>query len=487
MKKNEIPVSAKIISVIMGTLLSGFMWRCRGESGFGSSWGLYSVGLVLMLLIYFVYGKKKGLKFELIPIGALFLGLGVTGYATVFDQTAGVLYSDLPYKGTPIYSPVSLSSGMLIFAIMGFTLVPFFAFFIGSIFSDKEYKFKDYIIVIAVFFAVSTICKATIAHPIMNLINPEQVNYAQLGLEDFGITGVTPQKAYMTHFLDRAWTQEIPYFENYYMSVEHISDFFAVISVALYALIIKKDKLSTVTTIVISALTSLGTTLCSSLYSVFLRSETLGDVTVPRALENGAGWGLWEYSTGASFALAVMLTLALLPKKYTEQNNEDTTPFINNDKFSFLVNIGLCVFILALTPFRAIGIRTGKLLVNLGVLEDDSPTGDIIMIAGAVILGLFFIIKIGKNIFKNKTTPLGVTPLQFANTALPAYTVMCCILYFCFNHGYIFFLPYSKMTSIKSFLYIMTGSECIEISLMIVSFAVCTALYFVLKKKLYSK
>lgn len=46
----------KLLSVLLGTLTCAFMWRCRGESGWGSSWGLYSVGLMMILLIYQFYG-----------------------------------------------------------------------------------------------------------------------------------------------------------------------------------------------------------------------------------------------------------------------------------------------------------------------------------------------------------------------------------------------------------------------------------------------
>ena len=97
--KTKSDVGTKIISIILGAIMGGFMWRCRGDGGFGSSWGLYSVGLVLMLLIYHFYGNRKGMKYEIIPLGALMLGLSVTGYATVIVQLAGVVWSDLPYSG----------------------------------------------------------------------------------------------------------------------------------------------------------------------------------------------------------------------------------------------------------------------------------------------------------------------------------------------------------------------------------------------------
>lgn len=69
MQKNDI--FNKILSVVLGALIGAFMWRCRGESGFGSSWGLYSVALVLLLLIWHFYGKRRGMRYEMLPVGAL--------------------------------------------------------------------------------------------------------------------------------------------------------------------------------------------------------------------------------------------------------------------------------------------------------------------------------------------------------------------------------------------------------------------------------
>lgn len=34
----------KLLSVLLGTLTCAFMWHCRGESGWGSSWGALQRG-----------------------------------------------------------------------------------------------------------------------------------------------------------------------------------------------------------------------------------------------------------------------------------------------------------------------------------------------------------------------------------------------------------------------------------------------------------
>ncbi len=485
MKKDKNPGAAeKIISVILGTLAGGFMWRCRGESGFGSSWGLYSVALILILIIYNFYGNKKGFKFEMIPIGAFLAGLGVTGYATVIEQLAGVIYNDVTPTGEVVYCPVDKFSGLYIILIMGFTLVPLFAFFVGSLFSEKEYKLYHYVIMAAIFFGVSYICKASVSHFILKAINPDQVNYAAEGLKAAGHDYSSPMMAYMKHFAGRKWSQTVPFFENYYMSVEHISDFIAVIAIALYPLIAFKDKLTCCVTLVINAFVSVATTALSSLISVCFRSGFFEGITVPRCLENGAGWGIWEYATGASVGFITMLVIALMPKKYTRQGNPDKKPLFESNKLNFIFNTVAGVFIFALVPWRAIGIRTGKLLENAGILEDSSPTGDIIMIAGAVIFGLWFIYLFKKNIIDSSVTPFNVTPFGFSAVALPAYLGLCCVLYFFTNHAYALHLPFSEMKDFSSFVYIMTGPQWLEFTVMFISAVIFTVFYIPTRKKL---
>lgn len=474
----------KALSVILGALIGGFIWRCRGESGFGSSWGLYSVGLVLILLIYNFYGSRKGMKYELIQFGAFMTGLGVTGYATVIHQTAGFIYSDLPYQGQVVHAPVDPYSGLIIVLIMGFTLVPLYAFFVGTLFSKKEYKYYHYLIVIAIFFIVQTICKASVAHYILKLINPEQVNYALLGLKDSGYDYTSPMQAYMDHFLSRRWSQTVPFFENYYMSVEHVSDLIATIAVALYPLIAFKDRVTSLVTVIINAFTSIATTAFTSLMTVMFDTGFLANVPVPRSLRDGSGWGLWEYATGASVGFITMLVIALLPKELTAKGEIDTEPIFKNKKLSCAVNIIITIFIFGVVPWRAIGIRFAKLLAYEGFLKDYNPTGDILMIAGSIVFGIFFIWFIRKNIIVKNTTPLGADPVRFARIALPAYMGMCCVLYFFTNRAPIFHLPYSEMKSVSSFFYVMTSAQSIEFSLMFITFIAFLAIYIPVRGRL---
>ena len=39
-----------VLAVLVGALLLGFLWRVRGEHGWGSSWGLLNAGFVFALI-----------------------------------------------------------------------------------------------------------------------------------------------------------------------------------------------------------------------------------------------------------------------------------------------------------------------------------------------------------------------------------------------------------------------------------------------------
>lgn len=435
---------SKIISVILGAIIGGFMWRCRGDGGFGSSWGLYSVGLVIMLLIYHFYGNRKGMKYEMIPLGALMLGLSVTGYATVIIQLGGVVWSDLPYAGEmlnglepvligqsgDVYAPIDHFSGAAIIFLMAFTLIPLFSFFVTSLFSGKEYKIKHYIIAIAVYMLSSLVFKAGVSHFIMQLINPDQVSYAALGLEAYGHNYSSPMAAYMSHFLDRGWTQDIPFFENYYMSIEHISDALAAIVLSVYALILRKDKYTAFGSFILNILTAVTTTVSTVLVSCTFDSGFFKGVEFSETFRRFATWGTWEFVTGFFIALFIMAFLAFTVKKSTTNNTPDTAPVFENKKLSFGFNFLLTVFILGVTPARAIGIRFARLLVNTNVLSDDEPLGTILTVVLSVIFGVFMIKIMNRNILQKDSNAFDMSPVKFAKIALPSYLAMCFAVYF---------------------------------------------------------
>lgn len=479
----------KFISIVMGFLLGGMMWRCRGEGGFGSSWGLYSVGLIILLVVYTFYGNKPNMKYEAIPFGAFLLGLGVTGYATLMTQPAGILESDLPYlNGEPAFIPINYKSGLLMFIIMAFTFAPMFAFFVGSLFSNRKYGLKEYVIIILVFFAVGYIFKATISHPIYKLICPEQYLYTQKGLEASGLGDLTPYTAYMKHFAQRSWSDDIPFFENYYMSIESISDALAILVCSLVTATAFKDKMTAIAGIVINAIVSVGSTVTEAFYTWFICDiyKTTGygsKLGIFEKFITRTDWGTWEFATGAFFGLAVMLFIAFLPKKYTAQTVCDTTPLTKNKIMNFAANVVLTIFIFALTPSRAIGLRIGKLMEKAGMIESYHSIGDPLMIVFTVILGIGFILMFRKNLFVRGIHITGTDPVSFAKVALPAYASLCFILYL-FTDNAPFIALAAKSVDAASFFTGLFSAEYFNLALVMIAFIVSALLYIPVRKKM---
>ena len=444
--KTKSKIGAKIISVVLGAIIGGFMWRCRGDGGFGSSWGLYSVGLVIMLLVYHFYGNRKGMKYEMIPLGALMLGLSVTGYATVIVQLAGVVWSDLPYSGEllnglepvligqngDVYAPIDHISGAVIIFLMAFTLIPLFAFFVTSLFSGKEYKIKHYIIAVAVYMISSLIFKATISHFILQLINPDQVAYAALGLKEYGYDYASPMAAYMSHFMDRKWTQDIAFFENYYMSIEHVSDALSVVVLSLYALIFRKDKYTGFGSLILNLLTAIPTTVFTVLVSYSYGSGFFKGVEFSETFKKFASWGVWEFIVGFFVGLFIMAFLALTVRKTNDE--PDILPVFENKKLNFGFSFLLTVFILGVAPARAIGIRFARLLETADILGNDEPLGTILTVVLSVIFGVFMIKILRRNILEKNSNAFDMSPVKFAKIALPSYLGMCFVIYFFFDN-----------------------------------------------------
>lgn len=474
----------KFVSVVLGALLGGFMWRCRGEGGFGSSWGLYSVGLVLMLLIYHFYNNRKGMKYEMIPLGGLMLGLSVTGYATVLNELAGVIESDLPYTGAllnnaapvfiegenNVYVPINPVSGAVILFLMAFTLIPLFSFFVTSLFSNKEYKIRHYVIAIAIFYISSLIFKASISHFIMKAINPEQTQYALMGLKYSGYDYSSSMAAYMDHFLDRRWTQEIPFFENYYMSIEHISDSLAVLCLSGYALIFRKDKYTGFGSLFLNAITGACSVICTPLVSYMFNSGFFAGKEFPQWFKTIASWGTWEFATGFFVGLFIMLFLALTADKHTVCTGDDDTPLFTDKKLSFAYNFVLTVFIFGVTPFRAIGIRIARTFQTFEIIPDDEPLGTILTVVFSIAIGIFFLKLLSNNILKKGSNAFDMRPTDFAKITLPAYLAMCFVVYFFLDEVEILHLN-ASITNI----------------IMLITAVLIAAIYFPVRNKLKTK
>ena len=57
----------KAALVLCCAVMTGFMWRVRGSHGWGSMWGMFAVGVMLVLFIFAFFGNRQKMRLEAIP------------------------------------------------------------------------------------------------------------------------------------------------------------------------------------------------------------------------------------------------------------------------------------------------------------------------------------------------------------------------------------------------------------------------------------
>ncbi len=194
-KNNKQSIAYQLFTVLIGALLMGFLWRVRGTHGWGSSWGLLNAGFIFTMFITMVVGTRKKINIGWLAITSLMFMLTVPAWGTLLDQITGVLFSAseiktlIPFNSayaSDVYC--SIPSALYIMLTLGFGLASLYGIMLGRAYSDKQWKIKHYIILLAVFFAVGLIAKATVSHWILNVIQPEAGEAFEVGLKDYMLT-----------------------------------------------------------------------------------------------------------------------------------------------------------------------------------------------------------------------------------------------------------------------------------------------------------
>ena len=83
LKNRKLSTFQKLFAVITCAVMTGFMWRVRGEHGWGSMWGMFAVGVMLILFIYAVFGERRKMNYETIPLAVFLLGITNGGWGTL--------------------------------------------------------------------------------------------------------------------------------------------------------------------------------------------------------------------------------------------------------------------------------------------------------------------------------------------------------------------------------------------------------------------
>lgn len=482
----------KAMLVLGCAVMTGFMWRVRGSHGWGSMWGMFAVGVMLVLFIFAFFGNRKKMSLEAIPIAVILLGITNGGWGTLNSQMGGYLQSTVPFTGQEAVdiTEISAGSGMAIMLLLGFGWMPLFAMYIGSLFSKKQYKIWHYITLIVVFYAVVYIFQFFIAHYILPFINSQAVESFKLGLADRGIE-MSPMMAYIKNLGNEAWFKKIPYGRNYFASIRVISYAVGALVLSLATLIAKKDTVTAFVSFAINAICAVSITLADVVMVVDSDRGFFAAVNnVPRFLQGG-NWSLWEYLTGFLLGFGIMLLLVCLPKKITggEGDFDYVLPIKNNKLYAAYSAVLTLFASFVVTVARPAGMRIAELAVYKNeALDEDMIT--YIAIAVMCVIGIIPCAIIAhKNIVKkNMPNLLNIRTEDFCLKAIPAYFAITAILYFVFSDSGIFYcIPFAEINSTASLLEMIRSGRILIVTIMLVSFVLFNVIYYAVSKKAVRK
>ncbi len=378
-----------IITVFIGALLMGFLWRVRGTTGWGSSWGLLNAGFIFTMFIILVKGSRQKWNIGWLALTGLSFMMTVPSWGTLLNQITGVLYKAEFWSvgDSNVYVPVA--SAVFLMLCLGFGLATLFGIMLGRGFSSKQWKLKDFIILVAVFYIADLISKATVAHLILNLVQPQATEIFKEGLAAAGLD-TNVYKIYMEHFNDLSWAKKFDGGRNYFSSIQAVSSVIRSVAALLAVRFIIKDKTSAKTGLVVSAAFSFSITV-SDLFFYFgnggyhmQRDSYFTDFIYP--------WSCWEYFTG--FIAGAIITAFILNLK-----TKDDLPELAFQKVPSKVKT-------VLTFILGYGFLVGVSIVR-PVLERFKDTDyQIIFTVAAVVVAVaivvFLFIKWGENVDMTK-------------------------------------------------------------------------------------
>ncbi len=349
--KNKNQTVNNIITVIIGCLLMGFLWRIRGEHGWGAAWGVLNAGFIYTLFVVLFKGVREKLNIGWLAVTSVSFMLTVPAWGTILDQITGVLVEAELNNGTPVY--VSVFSAVFLMLCIGFGMATLFGILLGRGFSDKQWKTKDLVILIAVFYITDLVTKASVSHWILGLVQPEAAQTFEAVLAENGIEG-SAWKVYLQHFDDVSWAKKIPNSNsigrNYFQSVECISAMLRSIAAIVTARFIIKDKIAAKTGLVVSSAFAFAIAF-ADLFFYFGDGgyHKLGENIFPASI---APWSCWEYFTG--FIAGGIITAYLIRLKASKDVPElafDKVPQKANNILTFIAGF---IFLIGVSIVRPI-------------------------------------------------------------------------------------------------------------------------------------
>ena len=368
-------VLEKIIIVLIGGLLTGMLWRARGEHGWGSESGVLMVGFVYTLFATVVLGERKKMDLGWFAFTVSSFVLTTPAWGTLLSQITGTLNASATVDDVILTADISVFSGVFMMLCLGFGMAPLFGILLGRGYSEKQWKVRDIVLLIAVFYAVDLLTKASVSHWIIQLVQPEAAELFEQGLEKAGIEG-SAYSVYMEHFASIPWSKKIHGGRNYFSEVQCISNALKSVAVLLVTRFAIKDKIAA----------KFGTVTCVA----FGISITVADLffffcnggfrnSIPAYSGSFVyAWSNWEYFTG--FIAGIIMTAGLLSIKPAEDTHELAFAGVPEKVKTALIGIG---------GFAVIAVN----IIRPAILRFD--TTDTTTIIGAVIGVVIAAIVIG--------------------------------------------------------------------------------------------
>lgn len=488
MLKKNLSFGERIIAVIVGALLIGFIWHVRGQHGYGAKWGMYCVGATIVMFIYALYARRRSMNYEMVPLAAAFAAVTAGGWGTLNSQIGGVLSSSAPFQGEEVfrYTEISPVSGVVIMLLLGFGWMPLFSIVLGSLFSNRKYEFKDYVIFVGAYYLTVLICNLTISHMALELINPQAVECCAEGLKDAG-NDYSPMEAYIVKLGNAAWAKKIPYCRNYFTSINVISSVIGALVSSVVVSAVLKDKFNALFSTASNLFCGIGICAASIVLGASAEERTVFlDIDVPYFISYDA-WEIWEYFTGFIYGLLLMIFIVSLPGKYTDdEENYKYEPKFTNKKFSVFYNkIFTFLFMFGVILSRAVGSRI------LGRVTDEEAIEIVIIVILSVIC--FFVIKkiVDENMIrKNLDTPQNMNVKEFYTKALAIYIGIISVTYFFMGERStknVLCIDYGTLFSEGGFSKLWFEGALTDTAMMLTTLVIMSILYYILCLRKYTR
>ncbi len=412
-EKNTRTYSAreKAIIILLGAFLMGFLWRVRGTSGWGSSWGLLNAGFIFTMFVCLIKGNNKRLSILGIAVISLSFMLTTPGWGTLLTQITGVLFRAdevaqiASLAGNDVYC--SVPSAIFIMLCLGFGLASIFGILLGSVYGEKKWKIKDYIILLATFFIVGAITKASVAHWILNAIQPEAVSVFEEGLLLADIK-TSAFETYLNHFDDYSWSKNFIGGRNYFASIDTISLALNALMCIISTRFIIKDNYAAKTGFVVCSSFALAITVSNLFFYFCLGGYRMqGTPYIGKFIEP---WNCWEYFTG--FIAGGIITAFLLIKSGI-MPPEKPARAIKSEKVNNIITfIAGYIFLIGISVVRPVLER----------FEDSSYLIPAVILA--VIGAIVFVVILTKNGGINKNNNQIHDYCEFVAASLVLYECM---------------------------------------------------------------